>query len=119
MTSASMQPPPKRHLSGERVRHASQIRKNDLRHILGLMRVAQRQPDGRRIDQINVSADQFAKGRFRLSVRVIRKQCSALRHSPSFIKCRWLKKSDNKVHYLCRRTELHPDANLQEWTKTI
>jgi hypothetical protein len=73
------------------------------------MRITAGQPDGCRIDQIEVPVDQFAKGCFRTSVRVIGKQCSTVRHGPSLLKRRCQKKSDKKSSFsVLKKVNLRP-----------
>ena len=58
-----MQPAPELDLTGERRRQARQIGEDRLGNILGQMGIALDEPDCRRIDQVQIAADQFAEGR--------------------------------------------------------
>ncbi len=73
MEGAPVQPAAEHDLLGKCSREPRQIGENHLRDVLGTVRIAIHQPQRRRINQINVARDQFAKGVFGSVRNVIRK----------------------------------------------
>ena len=70
---APMQPASKHDVLGKHPRQPRQIREYRLRDVLGPMGVAVDQPHGRRVDEVNVARNQFAKSLLRAIGDVIRK----------------------------------------------
>jgi hypothetical protein len=56
------------------------MQKNGLGDVLRQMRVTIDEPDGRGIDEVDVAADDFLKGRFRAVFGILDKQFLDLRH---------------------------------------
>jgi hypothetical protein len=57
-----------------------QVQKNGLRNILGAMGISVDQAEGRRIDEIQVARDKFAKSRFGAVFHEFSEQCLSLSH---------------------------------------
>src|SRR5580765_5265929 len=102
-------------IARKRARQASEVGEDGLRDVLGQVRVAIHESDGRGINQPEVARHQFAEAFFRTGLNVFREQLLAVRHLSTLLKTRTKTKPDNNLSAVTDSSESkRGDGNVEQ-----